>query len=509
MTSPLVADPSTPADAPARPSAPPPLARLPLAVVGAVVLAVMLIGSRNYGHFFDEAYFVVAGRDHPSAGYFDQPPLVPLLAAALDSLAHGNLVVLRLPATLAVAAITVLAGLIARELGGRAWAQVFAAAAVAMSLVSAVGHWLATYSLDPLWWTLIVYLLVRWVRTRQDRLLLLVGAVTALSLLTKFLVPALWIAVALGALACGPRRLLTRPALWGGAALAGAAVAPTLWWQAGHDWAYTRMGAVVRAEWPGGAGFALVGIFGAGLLIGLPLLLAGAVALLRSRDLRPYRFLGVALLLVVAAIVLTHGRAYYLASVYALPMAAGAVAVEHWCRRRRLRARRALRAVAVVALIGSTASWVAASPVWSPAVAERIGAPPLRAPATMLVDGDRLLQRLSTSVVAAYATLTPAEREGTVIVAESYPFAAAVDYFGRDAGLPRAYSGHRAYHYFGRPADGARSVFWIGEPSPVLDAAFTHRRAVPAPGDDGDPVAVLYAGRTVDWPVLWERLRAQ
>ena len=158
----------------------PRLARLPLALIGSVVLAVMLIGSRNYGYFFDEAYFVVAGREHPAAGYFDQPPLVPLLAAGLDHLAHGNLVVLRLPATLAVVAITLLAGLLARELGGRTGAQAFAAAAVAMSLVSPVGHWLATYSLDPLWWTLIVYLLVRWVRTRQDRLLLLVGAVTAL-----------------------------------------------------------------------------------------------------------------------------------------------------------------------------------------------------------------------------------------------------------------------------------------------------------------------------------------
>ena len=54
------------------------------------------------------------------------------------------------------------------------------------------------------------------------------------------------------------------------------AITPTLGWQAGHDWAYTRMGAVVRAEWPGGAEFALVGLFGAGLLIGLPLLVTGA-----------------------------------------------------------------------------------------------------------------------------------------------------------------------------------------------------------------------------------------
>ncbi len=469
----------------------------------------MLIGSRNYGYFFDEAYFVVAGRDHPAAGYFDQPPLVPLLAGALDRLAHGNLVVLRLPATIAVAGITLLGGLIARELGGRAWAQVFAAAAVAMSLVSAVGHWLATYALDPLWWTLIVYLLVRWTRTRRDGLLFAAGVVTALSLLTKFLVPALWIGVALGALACGPRRLLARPALWGGAAVALAATSPTLWWQARHDWAYANMAAVVRAEWPGGAGFALVGVFGAGLLIGVPLLLAGVVSLLRSDHVRPYRYLGVALLLVVAAIVAAHGRAYYLASVYALPMAAGAVAFERWALARPGRGRSIAHAVMASATVASAVSWVAASPVWSPAVAERIGTPPLREPATTLIEGETLLKRLSDEVTAAYRSLPHAERDGLAVVAESYPFAAAVDFHGRDDGLPRAYSGHRAYHYFGPPPEDARSVLWLGDPSPVLDRAFAHRRAVRAPGQAPDTSIQLYTGRTVGWPVLWERLRAQ
>lgn len=90
-----------------------------LAVAGVVGLA-LLIASRNYGYFFDEAYFVVAGRDHLAWGYFDQPALVPALAAAMNHLAPGSLIVLRLPATLAAIAGTILTALIARELGGGA-----------------------------------------------------------------------------------------------------------------------------------------------------------------------------------------------------------------------------------------------------------------------------------------------------------------------------------------------------------------------------------------------------
>ncbi|MDF0528628.1 glycosyltransferase family 39 protein [Tsukamurella sp. 8F] len=481
----------------ATPAPPPRIAARTLAGITAAVALVMLVASRNYGYFFDEAYFVVAGRDHTALGYFDQPPLVPWLAAAMDAVAPGNLVVLRLPATLAVAAVTLLAGLIARELGGRAGAQALAAAATAMTLVSTVGHWLATYSIDPLWWTLIVYLLARWTRTREDRLVLAAGAVTGLSLETKFLVPALWCAVGVGALVCGPRRLLALPALWGGAGVALVLAAPTLAWQATHGWPYARMGAVVRDEYPGAAGFAMVGVVGAGLFVGVPLLVIGVTSLLRSRR---YRYLGVALLLVIAAIALAHGRSYYLASVYALPIAAGSVAVERWTlRRARARWWAALTGSLAVA---SAVCWFLASPVWSPGVAKAIGHVPGRAPATLLMDADRMTRSFADEATTAYRSLSPAERSSIAIVAESYPFAAAVDVYGPAAGLPRAYSGHRGYYYFGRPSDSVASVLWLGEPSTVLDRAFASRRRV---ADD----AWLYTGRRLAWPALWEQLRAR
>src|SRR3954451_13564537 len=62
-------------------------------------------------------------RPPPDVGLRHQPPGLPLLAAGLDALAPGSLVVLRLPAVLATAGTALLAGLIARELGGRTRAQ--------------------------------------------------------------------------------------------------------------------------------------------------------------------------------------------------------------------------------------------------------------------------------------------------------------------------------------------------------------------------------------------------
>ena len=67
--------------------------------VAGVVAIVHLLTADRYGYFVNELYFIVCGR-HPAFGYVDQPPLVPLIAAATQ-FAGTHLWVLRLPAVLA------------------------------------------------------------------------------------------------------------------------------------------------------------------------------------------------------------------------------------------------------------------------------------------------------------------------------------------------------------------------------------------------------------------------
>jgi len=108
-------------------------ARQPLtglvAVIAVAQAAVLLATSTRYGYHRDELYFIIAGA-HPAFGYPDQPPLVPLLSWLMNALAPGSLLVLRAPSALAAAATTMLAALIARELGAQARAQVIAKSAL-------------------------------------------------------------------------------------------------------------------------------------------------------------------------------------------------------------------------------------------------------------------------------------------------------------------------------------------------------------------------------------------
>jgi 4-amino-4-deoxy-L-arabinose transferase-like glycosyltransferase len=198
--------------------------------------AVLLIAlSARYGYHRDELYFIAIG-GHPAFGYVDQPPLIPMLAHALDAVSGHSLVVLRLPAALAGAGVVLVTGLIAREFGADRSAQALAAACMAASgILLGAGHLAGTTAFDLLGWTLLLWLIVRAVRV-DERCWLLAGLVAGVDLEIKTLPAFLLFALTVGFLAAGPRRVFGSRWLWLGVVIALALWLPNLIWQATHDW---------------------------------------------------------------------------------------------------------------------------------------------------------------------------------------------------------------------------------------------------------------------------------
>jgi 4-amino-4-deoxy-L-arabinose transferase-like glycosyltransferase len=107
------------------------------------------------------------------------------------------LVGVRLVSSLAQAAGMVLAGLIARDLGGRQSAQV-TALAVAIAPISLIQGALFQYvSFDYLWWVATAYAVVRLLKTDDPRWWLAIGASLGLGMMTKYMM-AFWVAGLVG-----------------------------------------------------------------------------------------------------------------------------------------------------------------------------------------------------------------------------------------------------------------------------------------------------------------------
>jgi 4-amino-4-deoxy-L-arabinose transferase-like glycosyltransferase len=318
----------------------PDLAWRPLLLVALALAGLLVAVSGRYGYHRDELYFLQAGR-HLAWGYPDQPPFTPALTRLVTALAGSSLVALRLPSAIAAGAVVLMTGMLARELGGRRSAQVLAAAAMAASsLLMLVGHLTSTTTFDLVAWTALTLLTVKVLRTGEERLWLIAGAVAGVGLLNKTLLVLLLAALAAALVLAGPRARLASRWLWLGVLLTLLVWAPNLWWQARHGWPQLALNSAIAAGSSGSSEprwlflpYQLVLV--SPLLV--PVWVVGLVRLLRDPGLRWAHSLGVAYVLLVVVFLVADGKPYYICGLYPALLAAGAAPVLDWAARGRHR----------------------------------------------------------------------------------------------------------------------------------------------------------------------------
>ncbi|HVQ95223.1 MAG TPA: glycosyltransferase family 39 protein [Mycobacteriales bacterium] len=477
--------------------------------MSAVVAVVLLATSGRYGYHRDELYFLAAGH-HLAWGYPDQPPLTPAIIHLTDLLG-GSLPVLRTPSALAAALTVLLTGLTTRELGGGRRAQLIAAACSGVSAVTLVtGHFVTTTTFDVLFSAALCWLLARTIRTGDHRLLVPAGLVLGVGLMNKNLIGVLAAVLVASIAITGPRRLLASRWLWLGALIAVAGGLPYVLWQAANGWPQVHMaGRISGGDDQGGR----VGFIPFQLVLVSPLLvpiwLAGLRRLLRDPDLRPYRAFGLGYLLLGAVYLVTGGKAYYLAGMYPVLLAAGGIAADGWLRRAAERGRgRSLRtrltvaiglSAVINALIGlALLPTSALGPVLAvnPDAGEMVGWP-----------------RYADAVASAWNLLPPGDRGHAVILAQNYGEAGALLRYGPERHLPAPYSGHNGFAFWGVPPDSATTIVvtgynqldvdhWFGSCS--LAGRVDNHQGVDN-DEQGGPIFICHDPRQ-PWSVLWPQL---
>lgn len=440
----------------------------------AATAAVHLSVANRYDLFRDELYFIVCGQ-HPAFGYADQPPLVPVLAAAGYALG-GQTWVVRLPAVIAAAALVWVAIAFVRLLGGRSGAMWIAGlAAAAAPMLAGLTATLNTNVFEPLGWTLVAYALARAVLRDDRRALIWGGAVAGLALEAKYGI-ALWlVALAVGIAVAGPRDLLRRRELWIGIGIAVLIALPSVVWQAANGWPFVALvgHAHLKDAVTPPLAYAVNQIFVFNPLFA-PIWIAGAIAPFAMRDLRALRFLPIAYAIAACAIVAGGGKDYYLAPAYASLFAIGGVALA-----RVVRATAARRAYLVLATAASAVILPIALPVLDPGTLiayqralHLVGQAQERADAGTLMPptfADMLgWHTFVDQVAAAWDRIPLANRSSTSILVDNYGEAAAIDLYGQAFGLPPALSGQNEYGLWGQRGQSPRDVLSVQYDAPDL-----------------------------------------
>ncbi len=427
-------------------------------MIAAVFAGAELAVSGRYGFLQDELYFIVAGH-HLAFGYVDQPPLAPLLTRVTAVLGVSPTAIRIVPA-LAGGAVVVLTARFAALFGAGRFGRVLAALAAACApVVLALAHLGITEPFDLLAWTVVLLCVCTALLRARAHWWLGAGVAAGIGLEDNNLMALLLIGLLAGLLLTGRRRVLRAPWPWLGAGLAALIWLPNVLWLATHHWSELTMASSLHQDNNSAAAYisSLPVQLAFGGLFVIPLIIAGAVRLWRTPELR---FLAVTVTVIAAFVVLwVPGKQYYSQGTGPAVLAAGCAAAEGWMARAAARGRRAglRRGLLIAAPLVSMAITI-------PTILPIVPVADLHdVPGTDQVTTSDTVgwPQLVATVAAQDAALTRAGDPPTAIFTGNYGEAGALDVLGGGDHLPPVLSGHNTFWLWGPGSASDRTVLVV------------------------------------------------
>lgn len=302
----------------------------PVLVIIALLNVVMHLSvAYNLEYHRDELLYFSLG-EHPDFGFATVPPMIGWLAWLLQQLlGHGLFAVRILPALMSGVMIFLVAG-IAKNLGGSKYAELLAAVGFTVA-----GFALRTFSLfmpvflDVFFWTLIIFIVIRYINSDNDKYLIYFGIVAGLSVMNKYLIGVLFVGLLVIILFTRYRTVFAKKMFWLGIAAGFLICLPNIVWQFVHNLpVINHLSELERTQ--------LVNVDRVTFLLeqlmmgamASVLSVAGLLFILINRKVAKYRFLGFLMLFVIISLMLLRGKSYYTIGIYPFLFAAGAVSYD-------------------------------------------------------------------------------------------------------------------------------------------------------------------------------------
>jgi hypothetical protein len=427
-------------------------------------LVLHLLTHQNYGYFRDEFYYIACSK-HLAFGYVDQPPLSIFVLAVVRSLFGDSLFALHLIPALTGAFVVFFAGLIARELGGSKFAQALAVI-ITPAFLSSHGKF-SMNPFDHLFWILAAYIVILIITRKKPQLWLLFGLVAGLGLMNKYSMLFIGFGLVIGLLLTSQRKQLLTKWIWLALLIAFVIFLPHIIWEIKYDFPsfeFMYNASQFKNVHHAPLEFFLGQIDNIGNY-NAPIWLLGLYYYIFHKKGKEFRFIGLAFVSIFILMVALKAKIGYLAPAFPMLLAPGALMIEKIVDRLNWNWLKPI--LMVILILNGILTAPFAMPVLPVktfikyATAREYNATPEERHEMGVLPqhfADMFgWKEMASTVAQVYKDLSPEEQSSCSILTSNYGEAGAIDFYGKEYGLPKVISGHNNYWLWG-PGDAVEVV---------------------------------------------------
>jgi hypothetical protein len=415
-----------------------------------------LLQSPVYEPHRDELLYLAEG-NHPAWGFMEVPPLLSGFAWISNHIAHTLFWIKCWSALFGALNFLVVAGII-RELGGKNFALLLGFLPFVLGPYLRINYLFQPVSLEIFFWTALASSLLMWTRSGRNKWLYLFGVSAGLAMLSKYSA-AFYIASLLAGLLLTPYRSIFSNKHFYIASLVGFLIfLPNLVWQYIHHFPvlfHMRELRETQLQYVNPISF-LTDQLLMNIAV-LPVWITGLFWAAFTRSGKSFRFLGWASFFIIFLLLVLHGKNYYTLGAYPILFALGA------CRLEKLTARPVWLRFPLLLYAAALSIFLIPIylPIFAPARLAAFFARNHIAKTGALTWEDQKThplpqdfsdmlgwKEMAGKTARVYHALTATEKKQTVVYADNYGEAGALNYYGSDYQLPAAFSDNASFLYW-------------------------------------------------------------
>jgi hypothetical protein len=409
--------------------------------------------------------------DHMAFGYISVPPFTAFISKIIILLGGGMFWIRFFPALFGALTI-VFTWLIVTSVGGSLFSKILASTALVFSALMRINILFQPNSFDILIWTVIFYLLIKFIQSEKTKWLWLLSVVIALGFYNKYNVLFLIAGLAIGLLLTYQRKIFINPLFWKALIISLILLSPNIIWQAvNHFPVFQHMKVLKHNQLDNNTSIGFLRSQVMFFFGSLPLTLGAVVAFVFFRPFRPYRFIGISFVAVISLFAILKAKDYYAIGIYPVVIAFGSVYIDSVLSKRWRPIVLPLLICINLGLFIITLKLV--YPILTP--------PEIRQNSTAFEkfgmlrweDGknhnlpqdfaDMLgWHEMADKSLAAFKMIPAGELENTLVICDNYGQAGALNYFNRTK-MPEAYSFNTDYIYWLPHLKKIQNLLFIGK----------------------------------------------